>query len=114
MGPWASRGHCCCWTGIVGKASRRINQEADCNLGHHEAVQPSLYLPAAPSTDPCRLSPQVQFQSPVAAFSATAIGPQVGGLKVSCRIAKLHPIFVHVSLLPTPANGMRKRGPFGN
>lgn len=28
-------------------------------------------------------------------YYAAAIGPQVGGLKVSCRIAKLHPNFVH-------------------
>lgn len=42
-----------------------------------------------------------------------AIGPQAGGLKVSCRIAKLHPNFAHFLPLPTPACGMRKRGPFG-
>lgn len=90
---------------IVDKASCRINQDADCNLGPREAVQPSLYLPAAPTMDPCRLSPQAQFQSPVALYSATAIGPQVGGLEVSCRIAKLHPNFSH--FLPPSNPGLR-------
>lgn len=85
--------------------SCRIDQQADCNLGPREAVQPSFYLPAAPSTDPCRLSPRAQFQGPVAVCSAAAIGPQVGGLKVSCRIAKLHPNFAH--FLPLPNPGLR-------
>lgn len=88
--------------------SCRIDQGADCNLGRREAVQPSFHLPAAPSTDPCRLSPRAQFQGPVAVYSAAAIGPQVGGLQVSCRIAKLHPNFAHFLPLRTPACGMEK------
>lgn len=109
MGPWASKTILPLPDGRGGQGtSCRIDQGADCNLGVREAVQPSLYLPAAPSTDPCRLSPRAQFQSPVAACPATAIGPQAGGLKVSCRIAKLHPNFFHFLPLHTPACGMRK------